>query len=99
MAVWTGRGLIVPLTVIAALSVAFFALAVTGQGTRYAWAGILAAGAVAGPAIFIAARRFDRADGGAGSGTFFFVPTRLWAFIVPAMMLLMVLGSLPQGFR
>jgi hypothetical protein len=98
MAVWTGWGVVVPLSVIVSLFLSFLTLALLGYSAdTAAWAGILAAGLVSGPVIHRFARRADAIPGGLGEGSFFFLRTRRWAFIVPAMMALMALGSRAPG--
>jgi hypothetical protein len=97
MPLWTGWGALVPLTIMVSQIVFFVPLMLLGYPASKAWIAILAAAAVSGPAILWLCARADRLPKGGGAGTFLFLKTRRWAFIVPPMMALMALGSVAPG--
>lgn len=94
---WTGWGALVPLTIMVSQAVFFLPMMALGFPASKAWIAILAAAAVSGPAILYLSRIADRYPDQGGAGTFFFLSTRRWAFIVPPMMALMALGSTTPG--
>lgn len=94
---WTGWGALVPLTIMVSQIVFFLPMMALGYPASMAWVAILAAGLVSGPAILWLSNRADRYPEQGGAGTFFFLQTRRWAFIVPPMMALMALGSAGPG--
>lgn len=99
MRIWTGWGAMVPLSVSGALMLTYMVGLASGAPAEVGapWATV-AAGLIAGAVIHVLCGRADRIADGPGAGTFFFLPTRHWRFIVPAMTLLMALGlSTPGG--
>ena len=99
MRIWTGWGAMVPLSVIAAMLLTHMIGLASGVSADVGapWA-TAAGGLMAGAGIHLLSRRAERFADGQGAGTFFFLPTRHWRFIVPAMTLLMALGlSTPGG--
>lgn len=105
--VWSGWGIQVPLYVVLAFFLAMFGLSPLhlAQGLEGA-ASIGLAGALAGGAIYFTARYLESKPGRdfidaktnerftvkPSAGSFFFIPTRYWAFIVP------LLGFLIGGY-
>ena len=95
--VWRGWGIIVPGIWFAALMLSAVIQGAVGSGTYLAYRGLIAAvvAVVCGFAIWFIAKAIesrpgrifiDKATGreikvGANAGSFFFVPTRYWAFI------------------
>lgn len=105
--VWSGWGIQVPLYVVVAFFVAMFGLSPLhlAEGTQMAAAFALT-GALAGGAVYFTARYLKGKPGRdfidaqtnqrftvkPSAGSFFFIPTRYWAFIVP------LLGFLIGGY-
>lgn len=105
--VWSGWGIQVPLYVVVAFFVAMFGLSPLhlAEGTQMAAAFALT-GALAGGAVYFTARYLEGKPGRdfidaqtnqrftvkPSAGSFFFIPTRYWAFIVP------LLGFLIGGY-
>lgn len=97
MPLWTGWGWIAPLTIMFSQIVFFVPLLLMGYPASKAWIAILAAAVVSGPTILWLCAKADVLPGTGGAGTFLFLKTRRWAFIVPPMMVLMALGSAAPG--
>ena len=97
MPLWTGWGALVPLTIMVSQIVFFVPLMLLGYPASKAWIAILAAAAVLAPAILGLCAPADSVPTGGGAGTFLFLQTRRWAFLVPPMMALMALGSAAPG--
>lgn len=107
MIIWSGWGLLVPLYVIVAFGLSIVGVTATGAPDPWGPAiGFTLTGLLAGAAIFFTARALDGREGRVlldektgqrvllkpTAGSFFFVPTRYWAFIVPVVGI--VLGGL-----
>jgi hypothetical protein len=99
MIVWRGYGILIILIAGAAFMVGALLIQLTGLKPPFAGAILTAMGGLAGVGIFLFAQRIesrpgrilvDKATGREvelkhDAGSLFFVPTRYWAYIVPAM--------------
>lgn len=98
MIIWSGWGILVPLYVVVAFGLSLVGVSAIGLAAPWeAAVGFAVAGLLAGAAIFFTARALDAREGRIlldektgqrillkpSAGSFFFVPTRFWAFIVP----------------
>lgn len=84
MIIWKGLGLAVPL---AGLLLGFGGMAlgyaIEPGSARLARIGLALGGLAAGAVVFLVANRVARPPG-RPAGTFFFIPTKFWAGILPA---------------
>jgi membrane protein implicated in regulation of membrane protease activity len=112
--VWRGWGILVPVFVIAAFFVAAGVGAlIPGNSPAEAAAMIPITGALAGVGIWLFQQQMDkrpkrafvdeatgqRFEVGADAGSFFFIPTKFWAFIVPALGVIGLLLSLTGNLK
>jgi hypothetical protein len=112
--IWRGWGILVPVMVIAAFLVAMgLGVAIPGNSPAESMAMIPITGALAGLGIWLFHQQMDKrpkrvfvdeATGqriavGADAGSFFFIPTRFWAFIVPALGLIGLVMALTGNLK
>lgn len=112
--VWRGWGILVPVFVIAAFFVAAGVGAIIpGNSPAESMAMIPITGIAAGAACWLFQQQMnkrpkrifiDEATGekiavGADAGSFFFIPTRFWAFILPGLSLILLVLSLTGNFK
>lgn len=116
MIIWSGWGILVPLYVVVAFGLSIVGVSAIGLAEGWeAAVGFTVAGLLAGVAIFFTARALDAREGRVlldektgqrvllkpSAGSFFFIPTRFWAFIAPAVGVLfgavMAMGAATGG--
>lgn len=100
MIIWSGWGILVPLYVVVAFGLSIVGVSAVGLAAPWeAAVGFGVAGVLAGVAVFFTARALDAREGRVlldektgqrvllkpSAGSFFFVPTRFWAYIIPVV--------------
>jgi len=104
MIVWSGWGIMVAIITVVAFVIGIMAGTATGLPYNLATGiGYLITGAIAGGGLFLLTRVIESKPGrvfideqtgqrievGNSAGSFFFIPTRLWTFIVPVLSLVL----------
>lgn len=112
--VWRGWGILVPVFVVAAFFVAAGVQAIIpGDSAAEKLSAFPITGIVAGAACWLFQQRMekrpkrvfiDEATGqkiavGADAGSFFFIPTRFWAFILPGLSLVLLAAGMTGNLK
>ena len=111
MIIWSGWGILVPVIVAVAFVICALALGGLLPEAYGAAVGVAVAGVVSGVALWFVARALDGREGRfmidektgqrvelrKTAGSFFFIPTRFWAFIMPVAGLLLAGATLLPG--
>lgn len=98
--IWSGKGILVPLFVVVAFFLCMFIVTPLHlQGGLQSAAAVSLAGVVAGAALFFTTRAIESKEGRVfidaatnerftvrpNAGSFFFIPTRYWSYIVAVL--------------